>query len=157
LYCLWTVFRLCVIFISVWWVACDNYRINENMMMIWVMIINQVVKVIWHKAALTYSPMAPMCPFMRAHRRHLANTIEFVLPSAHPSPQSIRQIDRFNPFSTAHGRKNYILQSALLSQNLPLPMGDLDSHQIYDCLGASEPTTQTASIHLVTHLVWSHQ
>jgi len=33
LYCLWTVFRLCVIFIYVWWVACDNYRINENIMM----------------------------------------------------------------------------------------------------------------------------
>jgi len=31
--------------------------------------------------------VAPMCPTMWARWRHLANTIECVLPSAHPSPQ----------------------------------------------------------------------
>ena len=30
--------------------------------------------------------VAPMCPPMRAHWCHLANTIELVLPSVHPSP-----------------------------------------------------------------------
>ena len=44
--------------------------------------------------------MAPMCPPMRAHRRQLANTIEFVLLSALVvSPQPKRQIDRFSHFA----------------------------------------------------------
>jgi len=47
-----------------------------------------------------------MCPQgMIAHWRHLANTIELVLPSAHPSPQPKRQIDQFSRFCTPHGRK----------------------------------------------------
>jgi len=46
-----------------------------------------------------------MCPPMWAHWRHLANTIEVVLPSAHPSPQTKRQIDRFSHFCTANGRR----------------------------------------------------
>ena len=37
-----------------------------------------------------------MCPPMIAHWRNLANTIELVLPSAYPSPQRKRQIDRFD-------------------------------------------------------------
>jgi len=37
-----------------------------------------------------------MCP-------HLANTIKFVLSSAHPSPQHKQQTDRFIHFCTAHG------------------------------------------------------
>jgi len=32
-----------------------------------------------------------MCPHMREHWRHLANTIELMLSSAHPSPQSKRR------------------------------------------------------------------
>jgi len=40
----------------------------------------------------------PICPPMWAHWRHLANTIELVLPSAHPSPQLKRQIARFSRF-----------------------------------------------------------
>jgi len=39
-----------------------------------------------------------------AHWRHLANMIELVLPSAHPSPQTKQQINRFSHFCTAHGR-----------------------------------------------------
>ena len=42
--------------------------------------------------------IAPMCRPMRAHCCHLANTIELVLPSAHPSSQRKRQIDRFSHF-----------------------------------------------------------
>ena len=43
-----------------------------------------------------------MCPAMREPWRHLVNTIELVLPSAHPSPQPKRQIDWSNHFCTAH-------------------------------------------------------
>jgi len=50
--------------------------------------------------------VAPMCHPMWAHWSHLANTIELVLPSTHPSPQPKRQIDRFSRFCTAHGRKS---------------------------------------------------
>jgi len=49
--------------------------------------------------------VAAMCPPMRAHWRHLANTIELVHPSAHLSPQHKQQIDRFSRFCTCHGRK----------------------------------------------------
>jgi len=45
-----------------------------------------------------------MCPQWRAHWRHLANTIELLLPTAHPSPQTKRQIDRFSHFCTVHCR-----------------------------------------------------
>jgi len=42
--------------------------------------------------------LAAMCPLMTADWRHLANTIELVHPSAHPSPQPKRQMDRFSRF-----------------------------------------------------------
>jgi len=59
------------------------------------------------------------CNFMWAHWRHQANTIELVLPSAHPSPQPIRQIDQFSCFCTAHGRKSlHTLQRATLSPKI---------------------------------------
>jgi len=45
------------------------------------------------------------CPPVRAHWRYLANTIEFVHPTAHSSPQPKRQIDRLSRFCTANGRK----------------------------------------------------
>jgi len=44
-----------------------------------------------------------MWPQGRAQWRHLANTIELVLPSAHPSPQPKRQIARFRRFYTCNG------------------------------------------------------
>jgi len=43
-----------------------------------------------------------MCPPMWAHWCHLANMIEHVLPSAHPSPQPKRQIDWFSHFCTTY-------------------------------------------------------
>jgi len=65
-----------------------------------------------------------MCPHWRAHWRHLANTIELLLPSAHPSPQRKRQIDRFSRFCTAHGRKSlYFTMGGLFPQNCPFPWG----------------------------------
>jgi len=39
-----------------------------------------------------------MCSPTIAHWRHLANMIKLVLPSAYPSPQSKRQIERFSHF-----------------------------------------------------------
>jgi len=45
------------------------------------------------------------CPSIRAHWRHLENTIELVHPSALSSPQPIRQMDQFSCFCTAYGRK----------------------------------------------------
>jgi len=59
-----------------------------------------------------------MCLPMWAHWCHLANTIELVLPSAHPSPQSKWQIDQFSRSCTAHGRKSLYLQWALLSPKI---------------------------------------
>jgi len=47
--------------------------------------------------------VAPMCPPMWSHWRHLANTIELVLPSVHAGLQPNQQIDRFSYFCTAHG------------------------------------------------------
>jgi len=40
---------------------------------------------------------------MRAYWRHLANTIKLVLPSANPTPQPKRKIDRFSHFCAGHG------------------------------------------------------
>ena len=66
---------------------------------------------------------------MRAHWRHLANTIELVHPSAHSSPQPKRQMDRFSRFCTAYGTKClYFTMGALIHQNCPLPAGIWTSH-----------------------------
>jgi len=67
---------------------------------------------------------------MRAHWRQLANTIELVLPSAHPSQQP-KYIDRFSRFCTAHGRKS-----------LYFTMG-ASSHQIAHTHGGSGPLSNT--------------
>ena len=65
-----------------------------------------------------------MCPPMRAHWRHLANTMELVLPSAHPGPQPKRQIDRFSRFYTAHGTNSlYFTMGAPFSKSCPFPRG----------------------------------
>ena len=40
---------------------------------------------------------------MRAYWRHLANTIKLVLPSANPTSQPKRKIDRFSHFCAGHG------------------------------------------------------
>jgi len=83
--------------------------------------------------------VAPMCPLMWAHWRHLANTIELVLSSAHPSPQTKRQIYQFSRFCTAHGIKSLYFQWATLSPKIALLMGDMDPNLICDSLGQSKP------------------
>jgi len=48
--------------------------------------------------------VVPMSPCMRERWLHLVNAIELVLPSAHPSPQPKRQIDRFSlKINPSHG------------------------------------------------------
>jgi len=82
---------------------------------------------------------------MRAHWRHLANTIEPVHPSAHSSPQPKRQMDRFSRFCTAYGTKClYFTVGALIHQNCPFPPGIWTSHVTHDALGPGEPITETA-------------
>jgi len=63
---------------------------------------------------------------MREHWRNLANTIELVLvlPSANPSPQLKRQIDRFSHFCTVHSRvSSGMRRHALFPNNCPLAWG----------------------------------
>jgi len=65
-----------------------------------------------------------MCPSMWAHWRHLANMIELVLFSAHPTPQPKRQIDRFSRFCTTHGRKSlYFTMGDPFPKNCPFSWG----------------------------------
>jgi len=54
---------------------------------------------------------------MWTHWRNLANTIERVLPLAHPNPQPTRQI------STAHGRK-----SLYFTMGRPFPLKTIPPH-----------------------------
>jgi len=72
--------------------------------------------------------VSPICPPMTARWRHLANTIELVFHSAHPSRQPKRQIDRFSRFCTAHGKKSLYL--IMVDDPFPLKIapshGDLD-------------------------------
>jgi len=83
---------------------------------------------------------------------NLANTIELVLPSAHPSPQPKRQIDRFSRFAQLTVESPYTLQWAPLSrQNCPFPWRDLDTHLSYDSLGQYEPTMEVLCITGLLH------
>ena len=68
-----------------------------------------------------------------------------VHPSAHWSPQSKRQMDRFSRFCTANGRKClYFTMGAPIHQNCPFPRGIWTSHVTCDAFGPCEPTTQMA-------------
>jgi len=59
---------------------------------------------------------------LRALWRHLVNTIELLLPSANPSPQSKWQLDRFSRSWTAHDRKSvYFSMNASFPQNCTFP------------------------------------
>jgi len=69
-----------------------------------------------------------MCPSIWAHWHHLANMIELVLPSAHPSPQPKRQIDRFSRFCTAHDRVSILYNRRPFPPKLPLLVGGFGPH-----------------------------
>jgi len=69
---------------------------------------------------------------------------ELVHPSAHSSPQSKQQMDRFSRFCTVYGRKClYFTMGAPIHQNCPLPWGIWTSHVTRDAFGPCKPTTQT--------------
>jgi len=70
--------------------------------------------------------VAQMYPPMKAYWRHLANTIEFVLPSAQSSPQPKRQFDRFSRFfAQLTAESPYTLQwDTPFPSKLPIPMGE---------------------------------
>jgi len=87
--------------------------------------------------------VAPMCPPMREHWCHLANTIELVLPLAHQSLQPKPQIDRWAIFAQIMAESPYTLQWAPLSSKIALSHGDLNL--THDSFGPSEYTAQTAS------------
>ena len=84
---------------------------------------------------MLFDRMTATCP-MRAHWRHLANTIESVHPSVHSSPQPKRQIDRLSRFCTAHGRISaYNLQWAPLSTRIAPSNGGSGPPCNTSCLG----------------------
>jgi len=83
----------------------------------------------WHIAAVDgwcncIHQMVAMCPLMRAHWRHLANTIELMHPLAQLSPQPEQQIDQFSGFCAGHHRKSlYFTMGNTIHQNCPFPWG----------------------------------
>jgi len=68
------------------------------------------------------------CPYIRAHWRHLANTIEHVHPSTHLSPQSSDTVNgSVRPFLHSLRQKVPILYNGRpYPPELTLPIGDLD-------------------------------
>ena len=72
----------------------------------------------------SYHQVAPVCLPLWAYWHHLTNTIELVLPSAHPSARPKRQIDRVSHFCTAHGRKSlYFALGDPFPYNCPFSLG----------------------------------
>ena len=65
----------------------------------------------------SYSSDSANVPPMRTHWRHLANTTEHMLPSAHPRTQPKWPIDRFSHFCTLHGRVSSSMPGHVLSPN----------------------------------------
>jgi len=86
----------------------------------------------WRQRALTYGHIG-------ATRRILLNLC-VIRPS--PSAQPKRQIDRFSPLCTAHGRKFLGFSKCDPFPQIALLIGDLDSHLIHDSLSESELTNQ---------------
>jgi len=91
------------------------------------------------------------CAFMGAHWRHLANTIELVLPSAHLSPKPKRQVSRLSHVCTADGRvSSGMLPFPLIIAPLHAGSGPRLTHASW---GLPKSITQTASrwVYLFLH------
>ena len=84
-----------------------------------------------------------MCPPMKAHWRHLANTIELVHPSTHSSPQPNGKwiVGRF---CTAYDNVPIIYNGRPYLPELPFPWVICTSHVTHDALGPCQPTMQMA-------------
>jgi len=89
--------------------------------------------------------MCTMCPPTRASWRHLIYMTEIVFPSAHPSPQPKRQIDRFSHFCTALGRVSSGMPGHVFSHNnCPFQWG-IWAPSIHASLHPTESITQMVS------------
>ena len=114
---------------------------------------NKWSKVIWHKAASlqqasvqSYSPVAPMCPPLRAHWRHVPSgegtlappgeydwtCASFGLPMS-TSKTASRSVKPFLHSSLQNSL--YFTMGAPFPKNCPVPMGGPGLHRIYDSLG----------------------
>jgi len=77
------------------------------------------------------------------------------IPTAHPSPQPKRHLNRFSGFCTDDRRVSLY---SYFTMGRPFPVGDLNPHLIHGSLCPSESSTQTASrsvqLFLQDSLVW---
>jgi len=89
--------------------------------------------------------MAPTCPPMWADWRHMANTNEFVLPSAHQNPQPNGKSIGSAVSAQLTAESPYTLQWAPISPKIAPSHGETGPHLTRHFLGPSEPTTETAS------------
>ena len=64
-----------------------------------------------------------MCPPMWPHWRHLANVIELMLLSVHPSPQPKRQIDWFRHLCCSRQKVPVLYNEQPFPQNCPFSLG----------------------------------
>jgi len=125
------------------WAHWRHRRIWLNLCFLWpTRVHNPNVKSI---GSAVFAQQAVEC--RRIHWRHLANTTELVLPSAHASPQPKWQIDRFIHLCTAHGRKSlYITIGNSFLQKLSLLIGRAGPHLTHMIpLAILSPRIQTSS------------
>jgi len=86
-----------------------------------------------------------MCLPMWPHWRHLTNATELVLPSAHSSTQTKRQINRFGRSCTVHSKTSLHLQPAFLSPKIAPSDGCIWTRLTHGSLGPPESSTHTTS------------
>jgi len=82
---------------------------------------------------------------MRGRWCHLANTIEFVLPFAHLSPQAKWQIDRFSHFSQLTAKYHRACLGTSFPLITDLSHGASGPHTIHASLSPPKSITQMAS------------
>ena len=75
---------------------------------------------------VSFSAAVPMYLPIWANWRHMANTIELVLPSVHPSPQPKWQVDQLSRFCTDHRRKSLYFTTGAYFHKIARSHRDLD-------------------------------